>query len=216
MKIATKLALAVCMSSFAALSVAAQMSAAPPAGQTPPAAGAPARGRGPQGPGLTLTTTAFPDGGTIPNKFTGADPKPTSPELDWTNVPAGTVSFVLILHDPDTALMRQTDDVLHWMVFNIPGTVHQLPEGMDATAQLPDGTIQAKSLRGTPGFMGPAAPPAGPDHHYTFELFALDTKLDLGVDATRQQVVNAMQGHILGKGVLVGRFHRPPPPTSVQ
>jgi Raf kinase inhibitor-like YbhB/YbcL family protein len=174
------------------------------------------RGRGPQGPGLTLTTPDFTDGSTIPDKYTAASQQPVSPELDWTNVPAGTVSFVLILHDPDTALQKKTDDVLHWMVFNIPGTSHQLSQGLESTAQLPDGTIQAKSLRGAPGYMAPAAPPAGPDHHYTFELFALDEKLDLAADATRQQVVDAMQGHILGKGVLVGRFHRPQPTAQPQ
>jgi Raf kinase inhibitor-like YbhB/YbcL family protein len=216
MKTAIPFTLAICFCALAVGSATAQSATAAPSNQTPPAAGAPARGRGPQGPGLTLTTTAFPDGGTIPNKYTGADPKPTSPELDWTNVPAGTVTFVLIFHDPDVPLMRKTDDVLHWMAFNIPGTVHQLPEGMDSTAHLPDGTIQAKSVRGTAGYMGPAAPPAGPDHHYTFELFALDVRLDLGPDATRQQVVDAMQGHILGKAVLVGRFHRPPPIATVQ
>jgi hypothetical protein len=208
MKLLKTIAVSVCLLGLAVIPAHAQNGAAP-------AGGAPPQGRGPAGPGLTLTTPAFPDGGTIPTRFTSADPKPVSPELDWTNVPAGTISFVLILHDPDTALQRKTDDVLHWMIFNIPGTAHQLPENMGATAQLPDGTIQAKSLRGSVGFMGPGAPAAGPDHHYTFELFALDTKLDLGVDATRQQVLDAIQGHILGKGVLVGRFHRPPaPPTQ--
>jgi hypothetical protein len=123
-------------------------------------------------------------------------------------VPDNVASFVLILHDPDVAIQKKTDDVLHWMVFNIPGTARELPEGEPATAQLPDGTIQAKSLRGTVGFMGPGAGAAGPYHHYTFELFALDTKLDLGPDATRADVITAMQGHILGKGVLVGRFHK--------
>jgi Raf kinase inhibitor-like YbhB/YbcL family protein len=180
-----------------------------PACAQAPGGQAPARGRGPAGPGLTLTSPDFPDGGVIPAKFTQADPKPVSPELDWTNVPQGTVSFVLLLHDPDTALQRKSDDVLHWLVFNIPGTAHQLAQGQPADAQLPDGTIQAKNLRGGVGFMGPGAPAAGPDHHYTFELFALDEKLDLGPDATRAQVMDAIQGHILGKGVLVGRFHRP-------
>lgn len=181
----------------------ASRSAQAPAGQ------APARGRGPQGPGLTLTSPDFPDGGAIPTRFTQADQKPVSPELDWTNVPQGTVSFVLILHDPDTALQRKTDDVLHWLVFNIPGTARQLAQGQSADAQLPDGTIQAKNTRASVGFMGPGAPAAGPDHHYTFELFALDEKLDLGPEATRAQVLDAIQGHVLGKAVLVGRFHRP-------
>ncbi len=164
--------------------------------------------KGPQGPGLTLTTTAFADGAEIPAKYTQADPNPVSPKLEWTNVPANTATFALILHDPDVALMRNTDDVLHWLAFNIPGTARELPEGVPATATMPDGMINAKNLRGGIGYMGPGAPPPGPHHHYTFELFALDTKLDLGPDATRADVLKAMNGHILGKGVLVGRFHR--------
>lgn len=176
---------------------------------------APARGRGPQGPGLTLTSPDFSDGGVIPVHFTSADPAAVSPELDWTNVPQGTVTFALILHDPDVAMQRKTDDVLHWMIFNIPGTAHQLHQAISAQAQLPDGSVQAKNTRAGVGYMGPGAPAAGPDHHYTFELFALDEKLDLGPDATRQQVIDAMQGHILGKAVLVGRFHRPPVPTAL-
>jgi Raf kinase inhibitor-like YbhB/YbcL family protein len=174
--------------------------------QNPPAAQG--RGGAPAGPGLTLTTPAFPDGAEIPARFTQSSTNPVSPKLEWTNVPAGTVTFALIFHDPDVALQKRTDDVLHWMTFNIPGSARELPEGMAATAQMPDGTIQAKNLRGAVGFMGPGAGAAGPHHHYTFELFALDTKLDLGVDATRADVLKGMDGHIIGKGVLVGRFHR--------
>lgn len=166
------------------------------------------RGRGPAGPGLTLTTNAFSDGGEIPAKYTQSDPNPISPKLDWTHVPAGTVTFALIFHDPDVAVQRKTDDVLHWMAFNIPGDATELPEAMPATANMPNGMIQAKNLRGGVGFMGPGAPAAGPHHHYTFELFALDTKLDLTADATRADLLKAMDGHILGKAVLVGRFHR--------
>lgn len=162
----------------------------------------------PPRPGLTLTTSAFSDGGEIPARFTQSDPNAVSPKLEWTNVPAGTVTFALILHDPDVALQKKTDDVLHWMIFNIPGTAHELTEGVPANATLPDGTVQAKNLRGGVGYMGPGAPAVGPHHHYSFELFALDTKLDLGPDATRADVLKAIDGHILGKGVLVGRFHR--------
>lgn len=163
---------------------------------------------GPPMPGLTLTTPAFADGAVVPNKYTQSDPNPVSPRLEWTNVPAGTVTFALIMHDPDAALQKKIDDVLHWMAFNIPGTAKELPEGMPGLATMPDGTVQAKNLRGAVGFMGPGAGAAGPYHHYTWELFALDTKLDLGPDATRADVLKAMDGHILGKGVLVGRFHR--------
>jgi len=202
MNVRAKVMMAAALVAVFGLGLSAQQ---PPAGAAP---GGPGRGRGPTGPGLTLTTTAFADGAEIPTKYTSADPNGVSPKLDWTNVPAGTVTFALILHDPDVALQRNTDDVLHWMVFNIPGTATGLPEAMAPTATMPDGTIQAKNIRGAAGYMGPGAPAPGPHHHYTFELFALDTKLDLTPDATRADVLKAMQGHILGKGVLVGRFHR--------
>ncbi len=164
----------------------------------------------PAKPGLTLTTTAFEDGGIIPNMYTqAASGTPVSPALEWTHVPDGTVSFALILHDPDTSLHRTTEEVLHWMIFNIPGTAHGLPQGVPGNAQLPDGAIQAMNTHGSPGYMGMGAAAAGPYHHYTFELFALDTKLSLGPNATRADALKAMDGHVLGKGVLVGRFHRP-------
>ena len=81
------------------------------------------------GPGLTLTTTAFEDGGIIPLKYTSADPKGVSPQLTWTNVPANTVTFAMIFHDPDVAIQRKVDDVLHGMWFNIPGTATGFAEG---------------------------------------------------------------------------------------
>ncbi|HEV3330896.1 MAG TPA: YbhB/YbcL family Raf kinase inhibitor-like protein [Bryobacteraceae bacterium] len=164
--------------------------------------------KGPPRPGLTLTSPDFEDGGIIPNKFTQSDPNAVSPKLEWTNVPMGTVTFALILHDPDVALQKNTEDVLHWMAFNIPGTATGLPQGVPTNATMPDGMVNAKNRGGRAGFMGPGAPAAGPYHHYTFELFALDTKLELGPDATRDDVLKAMQGHILGKAVLEGRFHR--------
>jgi Raf kinase inhibitor-like YbhB/YbcL family protein len=164
--------------------------------------------KAPAGPGLTLTTPAFADGAEIPAKFTQSDPKPISPRLQWTNVPANTVSFALIMHDPDVAVQKKTDDVLHWLAFNIPGSARELAEGVPPDAKLADGTIQAKNQGGVVGYRGPGAPAAGPHHHYTLELFALDTTLDLGPDATRADVLKAIDGHILGKGVLMGRFHR--------
>lgn len=167
-----------------------------------------AQGRGPGGPGLTLTSPDFEDGGIIPNKYTQAVPNPVSPELVWSNVPAGTVTFALLMHDPDVAMGKKTDDVTHWMAFNIPGSATKLAGGQSAEPKLADGTIQITNTGRKVGFMGPGAGAAGPYHHYTFELLALDTKLDLGPDATRDQVVAAMQGHILGKGILTCRFHR--------
>jgi Raf kinase inhibitor-like YbhB/YbcL family protein len=162
-------------------------------------------------PGLTLTTTAFDDGGIIPNKYTQAatNGAPVSPKLTWTNVPDGVVSFVLILHDPDTSLTKTTNEVLHWMIFNIPGAARELPEGVPAQAQLADGSIQALNRGKKVGYMGMGARAPGPYHHYTYELYALDTKLSLGPDATQADVMKAMDDHILAKAVLVGRFHRP-------
>ena len=169
-------------------------------------------GRGPQTPPLLMTTTAFEDGGVIPDKYTqAAGPMAVSPELKWSQVPPGTQSFVLLLHDPEPALNKSSKmDVTHWLIWNIPATATGLKEGIPA-GELPDGSRQV-SLRAN-AYMGPGAP-AGPYHHYTFELYALDTKLDVAQGApgeaanTRIGVVNAMDGHVLGKAILVGRFHR--------
>jgi Raf kinase inhibitor-like YbhB/YbcL family protein len=170
-----------------------------PGGQTP--AGPPSK------QGFTLTTTAFDDGGVIPAKYTHSVPNPISPNLDWTNVPENTISFVLIVHDLNVAIDKRSEDALHWAAFNIPGTATGLPENVPASPQLPDGTIQLKVIRGLVGYFGPGAPP-GPYYHYNFDIYALDTKIDLGPDATRADLLKAIDGHILGKAVPVGRFHR--------
>lgn len=184
----------------AALALGDGPSAQAPAGQ--PAA--PAR------PPLTLTTTAWADGAQIPVKYTQAGEQ-VSPALTWTNVPPGTVSFVLHMRDPDVARNKTTEDQVHWLVWNIPGTATGMTEGQPKGAQLPDGSRQISASGEV--YRGPGAPATGPLHHYTFELFALDTKVDLpaGADAwvTRTAVYNAMQGHILGKAVYVGLFRRP-------
>jgi Raf kinase inhibitor-like YbhB/YbcL family protein len=158
------------------------------------------------GPPMLLTSSGFEDGGVIPQKFGQGVPNPVSPPLAWTNAPAGTASFVLLGHDPDGAPGKNSQDVTHWLAFNIPGTMTSLPEGVPATAQMPDGMIQAKNTRGQPGFLPFGSPVAY--HHYTLELYALDAKLNLGPDATREQVMKAMDGHVLGKAAYEGRFHR--------
>ncbi len=166
------------------------------------------KAKAPPRPGLTLTSPAFPDGAEIPQKYTQSVASPVSPKLEWTHVPPNTVAFALLMHDPEVALQRTTNDMLHWLVLNIPGSARELAEGIPASPQLPDGSAQLKNGGKTVGYRGPGAPAAGPYHHYTFELFALDAKVDLGPDATRADALNAMDGHILGKGVYVGRFHR--------
>jgi Raf kinase inhibitor-like YbhB/YbcL family protein len=158
-------------------------------------------------PGLFLRSAGFADGAVIPAQFTASSPNTVSPPLEWSNVPAGTESFVLILHDLDEAIDGTIADVMHWMAFNIPGTARELPEGVPPTARLEDGTIQAKNHNGGVGYLGPGAPAPGPLHHYAFELFALDTALELDESATRAEVLIGIDEHILGKSVLVGRFH---------
>jgi len=182
--------------------------------QTPPAGGGQARGggRGPATPPLIMTSSAWEDGGVIPDKYTqAAGPTAPSPELKWSQVPPGTQTFVLLMHDPEPVLNKGSKmDITHWLVWNIPGTSTGLAEGV-AAGELADGTRQV-SLRSN-AYMGPGAPP-GPYHHYTFELYALDTKLDVPqgtpqeAAATRTAVINAMDGHVVGKAVLVARFHR--------
>ena len=157
---------------------------------------------------MGLTSSSFTDGGVIPDKYTQASPTPMSPELSWTNAPAATQSFALVVDDPDTALQHSTNEVLHWAAFNIPATATMLPEGVPNSATLPDGTIQPMNTGKHPGFMGMGAR-GNVYHHYTFQLYALDTKLALGPDATRAQIMAAMDGHVLAKAVIVGRFHRP-------
>jgi Raf kinase inhibitor-like YbhB/YbcL family protein len=172
-----------------------------------------AGGRGPANPPLLMTSPAWEDGGVIPNKYTQAAEggAAVSPELRWSQVPPGTQSFVLLMHDPEPVLNKGSKmDITHWLIWNIPGTSTGLPENV-AQGELPDGSRQV-SLRSN-AYMGPGAPP-GPYHHYTFELYALDTKLDVPQGTpqqaadTRNAVVNAMDGHVLGKAVLVARFHR--------
>jgi Raf kinase inhibitor-like YbhB/YbcL family protein len=158
---------------------------------------------------MGLSSSSFADGAVIPDKYTQASTAPVSPQLSWTDVPEGTQSFALIMHDPDVAMQKTTSDVTHWMAFNIPGTATSLSEGIPNVATLPDGTVQPLNTGKKNGFMGSGAG-CCVYHHYTWELFALDTKLALGPDATRDQVLAAMNGHILGKAALVGRFHKPP------
>ncbi len=171
---------------------------------------APAQPAQPPRPAMTLTTTAFPDGDPIPARFTQAGEQ-VSPELKWTNTPPGTQSFLLHMHDPDVARNKTTDTQVHWLVWNIPGTATGLPEGVPKGEKLADGSQQISASG--PVYRGPGAPATGPVHHYTFEIYALDTKLDVPATAdafeTRANVMKAVQGHILGKAVYVGLFRRP-------
>jgi Raf kinase inhibitor-like YbhB/YbcL family protein len=174
------------------------------------------QGGAPPAPPMTMTVAGFPDGGQIPVKYSqaaeGVAPgEGTSPEISWTNTPPGTQSFVLHMHDMDLARNKTTDDQPHWVVWNIPASATGLSEGAPKGAQLPSGAYQISATGQM--YRGPGAAATGPLHHYVFELFALDTKLDVQPSAdafeTRANVLKAIQGHILGKAVYGGLFRRP-------
>jgi Raf kinase inhibitor-like YbhB/YbcL family protein len=188
-----------------ALGAMAQQPPSGPVGTQPPA-----RGGMSKIPQIILTSPSFEDGGIIPAKFTMQ--AAVSPELKWTPTPAGTKSFVILMHDAEGAIQGSATDVTHWLVWNIPGDAAGLPEGVPQGAELPNGSRQV-SLHSN-GYMGPAALSTWPYHHYTFELFALDTKIDVPAaapkdcTATRAAVMKAIDGHVLAKAVLVSRFHQ--------
>ncbi len=175
--------------------------------------GAPPAAAAPQ---MTLSIPSFPDGGQFPVKYSqaadGVAPgEGLSPAMTWANVPAGTRSFVLHMHDLDVVHNKTPDDQVHWVVWNIPGTSTGLPEGVPKGAQLADGSYQISATGQM--YRGPGAAATGPLHHYVFEIFALDTMLDVKPSAdaweTRANVMKAMAGHILGKAVYGGLFKRP-------
>jgi Raf kinase inhibitor-like YbhB/YbcL family protein len=188
-------------------------------GVAPAAAPAQRGGRGgaPVVQTMTLTTTAWTDGGMIPLRYTQAGAE-LSPMIQWSGAPQGTVSFVLTFHDADTAAANSTDGLLHWMIWNIPATATNMAQGQADGFELENGMrqISANGFR----YRGPGAAAGGPLHHYVMELYALDTMLDIkvtmpgpqepnpNVQAIRTSIMQAMVGHVRGKGAYVGLFHR--------
>jgi Raf kinase inhibitor-like YbhB/YbcL family protein len=157
-------------------------------------------------PPLLMETTAFEDGGIVPQKYVGRGG--VQPGFKFSNAPAGTVTYAIIFHDLDVAIGGGTDDVLHWIAWNIPASANGIPEG-----SLPEGSVIGKNLMGQNVYMGPGAPPGPRYHHYVFELYALNSKLDLPETASRAELLAAMKGKTVAKAAYVGRY-RSPPPTS--
>jgi Raf kinase inhibitor-like YbhB/YbcL family protein len=151
----------------------------------------------------TLQSNAWPAGGAIPREHTcdGAD---RSPPLSWTEPPSGTQSLALVVHDPDAP----GGDFTHWVLFNLPAQLRELPPGFPPDPDLPDGERQGRNDFGRVGYAGPCPPP-GPAHRYRFELSALDAPLPLGGGAPRAQVEAALRGHLLGRAQLTGTYGRP-------
>jgi Raf kinase inhibitor-like YbhB/YbcL family protein len=146
------------------------------------------------------------------------DNKSPAFEFHWnlgtesTTAPEALQTYAVVFHDIENSTNKTTTDTLHWSAFNIPGTAKGLPEGL-GSGDLPDGTRNGPGISnrgGNPGaYFGPGAGP-GPIHHYVFEFYALDTKLDLPATCTRDELMKAMDGHVIGKAAYYGRFHAQP------
>lgn len=199
------------VSALAVMSISASAIAQAPAG----------RGAQPPRPAFWVTTTAWPDGGEVPLRNAGrGENKSPAFEFHWNlgtsagAAPDGLQTYAVIFHDIENSTNKTTADTLHWSAFNIPGTAKGLPEGLGA-GDLPDGTRNGPGITargGNPGaYFGPGAGP-GPIHHYVFEFYALDTKLDLPANTTREDLLKAMDGHVVGKAAWFGRFHAQPVP----
>jgi Raf kinase inhibitor-like YbhB/YbcL family protein len=150
---------------------------------------------------MKLTSTAFSNNASIPVKYSckGED---LSPALIWTDPPAGTRSFALIMDDPDAPMGTW----VHWVLFNLPATARDLPEGMPVTPKLKDGSTQGTTSARSVGYHGPC-PPSG-THRYYFKLYALDITLALTSDANKEALLEAMEGHILAQIELMGTFSK--------
>jgi Raf kinase inhibitor-like YbhB/YbcL family protein len=197
MKLTTVRALAASLLLGAIASTALAQPAPPPGGR-------------PAGPGLIpllIESKAFPDGGIVPDKYSNRGGN-VQPDFKISNAPENAQSFAIILHDIDVAIGGDTGDVLHWVVWNIPGNTKQIEEG-----KLPAGAVNGKGIR-TNEYMGPGAPPGPRYHHYVFEFYALSSKLDLPPTASRPELLEAMKGKVLAKAAYVGRFRGTAAPAA--
>jgi len=151
---------------------------------------------------ISISADAFKEGETIPAEYT-CDGKDVSPLLSWKGVPAGTKSIALVMDDPDAP----GGTFVHWVIFNIPADAQKMTEGVPRNATFADGSRQGITDFGKVGYGGPCPPPGKP-HRYYFKIYALDTMLNLQPGASKQQLENAMKGHILAYGELMGKYER--------
>ena len=154
---------------------------------------------------LTITSESFRQDGAIPGRHT-CDGQDVSPQLSWSGVPANTQSLALIVDDPDAPDPQAPKMTwVHWVLYNMPPGTTDLPEGI-AVKDLPAGTLQGKNDWQQAGYRGPC-PPIG-NHRYFHKLFALDVVLADLHQPTKVSLEKAMQGHIIGKTELIGRYQR--------
>jgi Raf kinase inhibitor-like YbhB/YbcL family protein len=150
---------------------------------------------------LRVSSPAFTDGGRIPAVYT-CDGANVSPPLQWSPPPEGTRSLALIMDDPDAR------GWVHWVLFDLPADLRALPGSVPSDAPEPAGGVHGKGTA-VAGYFGPCPPEHGGPHHYSFRVYALDSRLGLATGASKEEVERAMRGHILSSGELVGTYSRP-------
>ncbi|HYE73160.1 MAG TPA: YbhB/YbcL family Raf kinase inhibitor-like protein, partial [Blastocatellia bacterium] len=157
---------------------------------------------------IAIRSSAFSQNQSIPDA-NSAYGQNQSPELSWSGVPAGAKSLVLMLEDPDAFSPKP---VWHWLVANIPSNISSLPSALAESEKLTQigNAIQGGNFTGKLGYFGPRPPAGDPPHHYHFQIFALDTALQLPAGFNRQALIKAMRGHVIAKGELVGTYQRKP------
>ena len=148
-----------------------------------------------------LTSTAFANGDPIPMKYS-CDDQDISPPLQWKDPPEGTRSFALICDDPDAPVGTW----VHWVLYNLPASTLSLPEAVPSDADLPDGGRHGQNSWGRPGYGGPCPP--GGTHRYFFKLYALDAELDLAAGASKEELLPAMEAHVLASTETMGVYSR--------
>jgi Raf kinase inhibitor-like YbhB/YbcL family protein len=151
---------------------------------------------------LVLKSPAFAHGAEIPKKHS-CEAADVSPALEWGGSPARTISFALIMDDPDAP----AGTWVHWVLWNLPASAHELSEAVAKQDQLDDGTRQGRNSFRKIGYNGPCPPPGKP-HRYFFRLYALDEKLDLAPGANSSDLQEAMKGHIIIQAEYMGTYRR--------
>jgi Raf kinase inhibitor-like YbhB/YbcL family protein len=151
---------------------------------------------------LTVTSSSFADNGMIPSRFT-CDGGDVSPQLSISTPPAGTKSLVWIVDDPDAPV----GNFVHWVAFNLPPGLRDLPEGASAQPGSLQGGVQGGNDFDKTGYGGPC-PPGSKPHHYVFRVYALDTSLQLPEGSTKREIVQAVKGHVLDEGKIIRLYTR--------
>jgi len=157
---------------------------------------------------ITVSSPVLKSGQPIPQDYT-ADGKNVSPPITWTNAPASTKEFAVIMDDPDVPMPQP---FVHWVIYKIPATANGLPENIPIDAATPMPAAIAGAVQGVSGFRRPIyrgpAPPPGKVHNYHFTVYALDANLDLQAGLNKQQLLDAIKGHVIGQGELVATYER--------